>query len=378
MVDTFKRFVKSEQTGGILLIACTVVSLYLANSDFSETYQAFWKISIGLSLEHWINDGFMAVFFLLVGLEIKREVLDGELSTPGKALLPVIAAFGGMVVPALFFVGFNHDQPTYNGWGIPMATDIAFALGIMALLGDRIPTALKVFLVAVAVVDDLGAILVIALFYAHEFNIMYFMGGMAVLALLITLNGLKVKAMWAYIALGILLWVFILNSGVHATIAGVLLAFTIPVNHDHDKSLLHKMEHSLSRPVGLFIMPIFALANTAILIQGNVIDQLSSSESLGIITGLLLGKPVGIILMAGLVVLSGKASLPDNTNWGQLMGAAFLGGIGFTMSIFISNLAYFDELQFLQASKISILVGSLLAAVVGIVLLAAFTKGSEK
>ena len=377
MINTFKRFVQSEQIGGILLIGCTVISLLISNTGHAEWYSSIWKIKLGLTLEHWINDGLMAVFFLFVGLEIKREVTDGELSSMGKATMPLISAIGGMVLPAAIFLIFNYGEETVNGWGIPMATDIAFAIAVISFLGKRVPLTLKVFLVAVAVVDDLGAIMVIAIFYAQGFSWAYFIASLIVFGLLIAMNLFGVKKLSYYLILGAVLWFLILQTGIHATIAGVLLAFTIPWDADHDKSLLHNLEHALARPVGLIVMPLFALANTAISLQGDLMGQLNSSESLGIILGLVVGKPLGIILMALLVVKLNLGSIPQGVNWTQLTGAAFLGGIGFTMSIFIANLAYADLPQFIEASKISILTASLLAAAFGFLLLLVSSKKSS-
>ncbi|MBK8417197.1 MAG: Na+/H+ antiporter NhaA [Bacteroidetes bacterium] len=368
MFDTFLKFVKSEQTGGILLIFCTAISLLITNSSWGNQYLSFWEINLGMSLHHWINDGLMAVFFLLVGLEIKRELIGGELSSISSAAMPVMAAIGGMLFPAVLFLTFNYNQPSASGWGIPMATDIAFALGMLSLLGNRVPVALKVFLVAVAVVDDLGAILVIALFYAHGFSWMWFGAAMVTMLVLILLNRSGSHKLLYFLIPGVLLWYFILQSGIHATIAGVLLALTIPINKDEKKSMLHHIEHAINKPVALFIMPIFALANTGIILEGDLVASLTSPVSYGILAGLIIGKPVGILLFTWLSVKTGWSTLPQGVTWAMIAGAAMLGGIGFTMSIFISTLA-FDEIAFTTISKISILAGSATCAILGLTFL---------
>lgn len=369
MIDTFRKFVKSEQSGGLILIGCTVISLLLANSTYAEAYASIWDIKLGMSLLYWINDGLMAIFFLLVGLEIKREVTDGELSTPGQAAFPVAAALGGMLFPALIYFTLNKGYPSIDGWGIPMATDIAFALGIMMLMGNRVPVALKVFLVAVAVVDDLGAVMVIAVFYTSQINTVYLLIAAILLLLLIFMNRKGIDRLSPYLLIGAGLWFCFLMSGVHATIAGVLLALTIPTRKDHDASPLHILEHSLSTPVAVLIMPLFAMANTAIPLQADLMNQLTDPGGMGIIFGLVVGKPLGVMLFAVLVVRLNIASLPPGVSWGGVLSAGFFAGIGFTMSIFIANLAFAGDPDALETSKISIIAASVVSAISGMILL---------
>ncbi len=369
MIDTFKKFVKSEQSGGLILIGCTVISILLANSVYAEGYSKIWDIKLGMSLLYWINDGLMAIFFLLVGLEIKREVTDGELSTPGQATFPVAAALGGMIFPALIYFYLNKGLPSVDGWGIPMATDIAFALGIMMLMGKRVPVALKVFLVAVAVVDDLGAVMVIAVFYTSQINTIYLIVAAVLFLSLVFLNKKGVERLSPYLIIGAGLWFCFLMSGVHATIAGVLLALTIPTKQDHDSSPLHILEHALSTPVAIFIMPLFAMANTAIPIEADLGSQLTNPGGLGIILGLAVGKPLGVLLFSILVVKLNIATLPHGVSWSGVLSAGFFAGIGFTMSIFIANLAFASAPESLETSKISIIAASVISAVIGMILL---------
>jgi NhaA family Na+:H+ antiporter len=322
----------------------------------------------GLSLEHWINDALMAVFFLLIGLELERELYSGELSDFRQALLPIFAALGGVIVPALIHFSFNAGSPTQAGIGVPMATDIAFALGVLAILGKRIPAALKVFVVAYAVMDDLSAIIVIALFYTAKVSVLYLAGALAVWALLFSLNRFfRVMLLMPYILGGMLMWFFMLKSGVHATVAGVMLAFAIPYSQKADdaKSPSYKLEHILHRPVAFIILPIFALANTAVVLGSDWMQNLSSANSLGITAGLILGKPLGITLLAYIAVATGLSHLPTDLNWRQVFGAGILGGIGFTMSIFITNLAFLGDTELVSASKIAILFASLAAGSIG-------------
>ena len=316
----------------------------------------------------WINDGLMAIFFLLVGLEIKRELVEGELASPRQAALPVFAAVGGMVVPALIFALFNNNTPTANGWGIPMATDIAFAIAILSLLGDKVPTSLKIFLTALAIVDDLGAILVIAIFYSAEIHYDYLMFAGLALALMICLNLLNIKHLLAYLAPGLLLWYFIHHSGIHATIAGVLTALCIPTTSDEIESPLEKLEHSLTKPVNFVIMPIFALANTNVLYNDSMLNGFTSSLGLGILLGLLLGKPLGIFIMSWVAVKTGLGSLPEGTTWKQVGALGILAGIGFTMSIFVAMLSYTNPVLQTQA-KFVVLVTSVLAGAIGYITL---------
>lgn len=366
---TFNNFFESEKSGGLLLILCTVVSLLLANSTLAPAYLAFWHTSLGgLSIEHWINDGLMAVFFLFVGLELERELYNGELSNFRQALLPIVAALGGIAMPALIHFALNTGSPTQAGSGIPMATDIAFALGILALLGSRIPASLKIFLTALAVIDDLGAIIVIAVFYTSNFAPLYLLGAFAMLTCLGVLNRVfRVMALLPYLLGGAVMWFLMLKSGVHATIAGVLLAFAIPFSPraEDETSPSHRLEHFLHRPVAFLILPIFALANTGIVIATGWAQELGSANSLGIIAGLVLGKPLGIMLCCLAAVAIGLCRLPGDLRWSHIFGAALLGGIGFTMSIFITNLAFGGQPEVVNASKMAILIASLSAGVLG-------------
>jgi len=367
--QTFDRFFSSEKSSGILIILCTLISMSIANSLFGEQYLEFWRYPIlGLSIEHWVNDGLMAVFFLFIGLELERELYNGELSDFKKALLPLYAAAGGIAVPALIHFGFNAGTPTQVGMGIPMATDIAFALGILALLGKRVPISLKIFLTALAVIDDLGAIIVIAVFYTAEISAMYLLAAAGVYALMLTMNRFfRVIALLPYLVGGAVMWFLMLKSGVHATIAGVLLAFAIPNSskQDDEDSPSHKLEHFLHLPVAFVILPLFALANTDIVFSTHWADDLGTSNSLGILAGLIIGKPLGVVLVTSIVVMLGICQLPRDMDWKHVLGAGLLAGIGFTMSIFITNLAYAGNPEVITASKIAILLSSLAAGAVG-------------
>ena len=375
----FKEFSESEKSSGFVLIACTVVSLVIANSPAGESYThffhrqldlSFFQLDLNYSIAHWINDGLMAIFFLLVGLEIERELYIGELSSFKNALLPLLAAIGGMAVPALIHYFFNGGTPTQAGFGIPMATDIAFALGILSLAGKRIPLALKVFLTALAIIDDLGAITVIAIFYTKGFSIYYFGTALLVFLLLFIAGRKKMYYLPVYLLGGVIIWYCMLKSGVHATIAGVLLAFAIPFQKINDGGLSHRLQHFLHKPVAFIILPIFALANTAIIFPENVFSSFTTHNSIGIIAGLLLGKFAGIFLVSWLAVKTKIAVLASGIKWGHLLGASLLGGIGFTMSIFITNLAFADE-GIITASKMSILLASVAAALLGLFILKA-------
>lgn len=366
--ETFKRFFGSEKAGGIILIVCTAVSLVIANSAIGDDYRAVWHVEIaGLSLEHWINDGLMAIFFLFIGLELERELYNGELSSLDKALLPIFAALGGIAAPALIHFGLNAGTATQPGIGIPIATDIAFALGVMSLLGNRVPWSLKVFLAALAVMDDLCAIIVIAVFYTEQVSVAYLAGALGVFAFLVMLNRLRVMTLAPYLLCGALMWFLMLKSGVHATIAGVLLAFAIPFSalRDDEASPSHRLEHSLHKPVAFVVLPLFALANTGIVIGAEWAADLRSDNSLGILGGLVIGKPVGIVLLSVLAVIAGLCRLPEGMRWSHLVGAGFLGGIGFTMSIFIANLAFAGQGDLINDSKMAILVASLISAILG-------------
>ena len=367
--STFQSFFNSEKSSGILLIVCTVISLLLTNSSLGPSYLGFWQsYAGGLSLELWINDALMAVFFLLIGLELERELYSGELSNVKNALLPLVAALGGIITPALIHFAFNAGTPTQAGIGIPMATDIAFALGVLALLGKRIPASLKVLVVAFAVIDDLSAIIVIAVFYTARVSLAYLAGALAVWMLLIALNRFfRVMALLPYLLGGALMWFLTLKSGVHATVAGVLLAFAIPYSaKDEDQqSPSHRLEHHLHKPVAFIILPIFALANTAIPIGPDWMESLASANSIGIIAGLLVGKPLGVTLLCFVAVTSGLCRLPSDLSWRHVFGAGILGGIGFTMSIFITGLAFTGNAAAINASKMAILVASLTAGSLG-------------
>ncbi|MDH6355021.1 NhaA family Na+:H+ antiporter [Dysgonomonas sp. PH5-45] len=367
-----KSFFKSEQAVGIILVLCALVSLILTNTPIGEYYSGLWHHDIigGINLELIINDGLMAVFFLMVGLELVREMKIGELSNPKNVLLPISAAIGGMIVPALIYSLFNYNTPTQSGFGIPMATDIAFALGILSLLGNRVPVSLKIFLMTLAVIDDLGAIIVIAIFYTKDLDFLSLAASIAIFVLLLLFKRSKVKYALPYIIGGVFMWFFMLKSGIHATIAGVLLAFTIPFGESADKkSMSLSFLHKLHYPVSFAILPLFALANTAIHVNTDLQHMLAENEVLGILAGLILGKPIGIVLACFLVVKALKlASLPSYTNWKSIVGIGFLGGIGFTMSIFITMLA-FAEASVIDNSKLSILIGSLLSGAIGYIVL---------
>ena len=368
--STFQNFFNSEKSSGVLLIVCTAISMFFSNSASGTDYIAFWQTAVaGLSLEHWINDALMAVFFLLIGLELERELYSGELSNLKNALLPIFAAIGGIVTPALIHFTLNAGTPTQAGLGIPMATDIAFALGALALLGSRIPASLKVFVVAFAVIDDLSAIIVIAAFYTAQLSAAYLAAAFAVWLLLVALNRVfRVMALLPYLLGGALMWFLTLKSGVHATVAGVLLAFAIPYSarDDDQESPSHRLEHILHKPVAFVILPIFALANTAIVIGPDWMQNLASANSIGITAGLLVGKPLGVTLLCLVAVTSGLCRLPADLTWRHIFGAGILGGIGFTMSIFITGLAFSGDAASINASKMAILLASLLAGSLGL------------
>jgi Na+:H+ antiporter, NhaA family len=372
LTATFLRFARSEQFGGVLLIACTVVSLAVANSPFAGEYLGFWHVKLGpLNIEHWINDALMAVFFLLIGLELEREIYSGELSNPRGALLPVFAALGGMAgmaAPALIHYAFNAGGPTVAGFGVPMATDIAFALGILALLGKRVPPALKVFVVAFAVIDDLGAIVLIAVVYTAEISLGYLAGALAIwLALILMNRPLRVMSLWPYLLGGVALWYCLLHAGIHASIAGVMLAFAVPFTArvPDTPSPSDRLMHGLHHPVAYVILPLFALANTGVMLDAQSIPRLTGDNSLGIALGLLLGKPLGVMLFSAIAVAAGLCRLPAGVRWPHMTGAGLIGGIGFTMSIFITNLAFAGEPTLVDESKVAVLAGSLLAGILG-------------
>lgn len=430
LIRPFKEFTRAEASSGILLIICTVIALIWANSGFSESYFHLWhtKISIGLkefnldyTLHHWINDGLMAIFFFVVGLEIKRELLVGELSTPRQAILPVAAALGGMIVPALIYILFNSGGQGEAGWGIPMATDIAFVIGLMALLGSRVPVNLKIFITALAIADDIGAVLVIAFFYTSNLSFTALAIAAGILIILIIANRLGVRNLLVYIVLGLALWLAFLLSGIHATVAGVILAFVIPATSRYNtkefltngKELLdefdrqgeegpnvlaneerqdivqtledncrkiltplQRFEHSLNPWVSFFIMPVFALANAGVPLQKDFFNSLFNEISLGIIGGLFIGKQIGIFLFSWLAVKLNIAGLPSKVNWKQIYGAGILAGIGFTMSLFITNLAFTSE-ELSNIAKVGILTASLISGVVGYLMLMSSGKKIE-
>ncbi|NGM62767.1 Na+/H+ antiporter NhaA [Sphingobacterium sp. SGG-5] len=369
----FKDFFKSSNAGGILLFICVVFSLILANSPLAQNLQNLLDHQMGFENEDihlrysvlmWINDGLMAIFFLLVGLEIKREIVEGELSSPKKASLPILCAIGGAVVPALIYLSLNAGKETAGGWGIPMATDIAFALAVISLLGNKIPGSLKIFLAALAIVDDLIAILVIALFYSSGLETTYLMYAAVGMAVLVSMNRLNIQNPYLYLIPGVFIWYFIHHSGIHATIAGVLVAMTIPTNDTDIESPLERLEHALTKPVNFLIIPLFAFANTNITFESEMVSGLTSSLGLGISLGLLLGKPIGILLTSFICTKLRISALPEGSSWKHIIGVGLLAGIGFTMSIFIALLSFNDALHIAEA-KLSILVTSFLAGILG-------------
>ena len=378
---TFERFFNSEKAGGAVLIVATLLSLAIANTGLGEGYQDIWQWkAAGLTLEHWINDGLMAIFFLRIGLELERELYSGELSDLRNAVLPIAGAIGGICLPALIHYALNVGTRAQAGMAIPMATDIAFALGILALVGRRVPASLKVFLTALAVMDDLGAIIVIAVFYTKSLSFTYLLAAFAVLGVLVLLNRLfGVMSLAPYVVGGAVMWFLMLKSGVHATIAGVLLAFAIPYSalQDDETSPSHRLEDVLHRPVTFLILPVFALANTSIAINGDWLDHLTTWNSIGIFAGLVAGKPIGIALACFAVVTVGLARLPLDLAWRHIVGAGLLGGIGFTMSIFVTNLAFTGDGEAIAQSKMAILAGSLTAGLAGFLWLAFFGKPTE-
>lgn len=381
----FKKFLHSSQSSGILLIFCVALSLVIANSPLAEGFQNILDKNIGTDLfglryplSIWVNDGLMAVFFLLVGLEIKREIVEGELSNFKNASLPIVAALGGMIVPAAIYFFFNKDTEYAKGWAIPMATDIAFSLAILSLLGKRVPLSLKIFLAALAIVDDLGAIVVIAVFYTEQIHWMYILWSALMVLVLVLLNFFKFQKHVFYVIPGILLWYFMHHSGIHATISGVLLAFTIPTNvSDTEISPLEKLEQKLHLPVNFVVMPLFALANTNITFKEGMVDGLFGSLGYGIILGLILGKVIGINLFSWIFIKLKISSLPDKSNWTQMVGTGLLAGIGFTMSIFIALLSFKGHPEIQDEAKFAILVASLIAGASGFLLLKTSAKSAS-
>ncbi|KQU87600.1 sodium:proton antiporter [Mesorhizobium sp. Root102] len=372
-VSVFREFLESEAAGGIILMVAAALALIVANSPLAETYFSALHAYLGpLSVSHWVNDGLMAVFFLLVGLEIKREMLDGQLSTWPRRVLPGIAAAGGMVVPALVYVAINRNNAAaLSGWAIPTATDIAFALGVLSLLGSRVPASLKVFLTALAIIDDLGAVIIIAIFYTSGLSLAYLGAAFAVIAALVVLNRMRVMTLVPYLVLGVILWVLVLKSGVHATLAGVALALTIPlersagIGHDLDHSPLHRLEHGLHKIVAFVVIPIFGFANAGVSLAGLSFGALIEPLTLGVAAGLVIGKLVGVFGSSALAIRFGLADLPANAGWSHMIGISLLCGIGFTMSLFIGLLAFASDVALQDAVKVGILAGSFIAAILG-------------
>ncbi|CAG5072660.1 Na(+)/H(+) antiporter NhaA [Dyadobacter sp. CECT 9623] len=386
-LNSFKKFFQSSSTGGIILIICVMISLIIANSSAGPGFEALLATEIGADMAGvhlrypvllWINDGLMAVFFLLVGLEIKREMVEGELSSFKKASLPILAAIGGVLAPASIYFWFNSGTPTASGWGIPMATDIAFAIAIISMLGKRAPSSLKIFLSALAIVDDLMAILVIAIFYSTDIHYTYLLYAFGIFIFLLLLNRLKVKSLAAYLIPGLFIWYFIHHSGVHATIAGVLTAFALPTTPDATESPLEKLEHILVNPVNFVIMPIFALANTNIEFEPGMLQGLTTVLGLGIIAGLVIGKPFGITLFSWIAVKLGIGKMPKHASWMHIIGVGMLGGIGFTMSIFIALLSFAGEELILSEAKFSILTASVTSGILGYFWLQQVNKRTHK
>ncbi|WP_439581775.1 Na+/H+ antiporter NhaA [Dyadobacter bucti] len=386
-LNSFKEFFRSSSVGGMILIVCVFISLAVANSPAGPVFEKLLAVELGAEIAGihlrypvilWINDGLMAIFFLLVGLEIKRELIEGELSSFKKASLPIFAALGGVLAPAAIYFGFNAGTETAPGWGIPMATDIAFAIAIISMLGKRVPSSLKIFLSALAIVDDLMAILVIAVFYSSDIHYMFLLYAGGIFLFLLLLNKLGVKNLAAYLIPGLFIWYFIHHSGVHATIAGVLTAFAIPTTPDATESSLEKLEHLLVNPVNFIIMPIFALANTNITFEPAMITGLTTSLGLGIIVGLVVGKPLGITLFSWIAVMLGFGKMPKNANWKHIMGTGMLGGIGFTMSIFIALLSFSGNNLILAEAKFAILTASVISGLIGYLWLAQVQKRTQR
>ncbi len=370
----FKEFFQSGSIGGIILIGCVIVSLVIANSNAGSLFVSLLAREVGFntpalhlkySILLWINDGLMAIFFLLVGLEIKRELVEGELSSLKKAALPIFAALGGVIFPAAIYYYINFGTPTADGWGIPMATDIAFAIAIINMLGDKVPASLKIFLAALAIVDDLMAILVIAIFYSTNLHFDYLFYAAGIFLFMLAMNRAGVKYLFVYLIPGVFMWYCIHNSGIHATIAGVLTAFTIPTTPDAKISPLERLEHLLVNPVNFLIMPIFALANTNIRFENEMLEGLTTPLGVGIMAGLILGKPVGITVFSWVSVKLGISNLPNQAGWKHIIGVGLLGGIGFTMSIFIAILSFSGEHLIMSEAKFAILLSSIVSGILG-------------
>jgi len=384
----FKWFFKLESASGLVLLLSAIIALFISNSNLSEGYFSILnkylfiginQFGMKLTVLHWINDALMAVFFFIVTLEIKREFVQGELSKAKQALLPIIAAVGGMLIPALIYIFINFNSPeTLNGWAIPSATDIAFSLGVLSLLGSRVPISLKVFLTALAIIDDLGAIVIIAFFYSGNLNFTYLLLILVSFIILFVLNKLSVKKFLPYLIVGLFMWFFTHESGIHSTIAGVLLALTIPHRKEqHDFSLLLKLEHSIAPYVAFGIMPIFALANAGVSLEGMNLNSLFSVVPLGILLGLFFGKQLGVFLFSYISIKIKLAEMPNNSNWINLYGVGILTGIGFTMSLFVGNLAFIENTEYIDGVKIGVLSGSLLSTLVGYFVLLLTSKKSN-
>jgi Na+:H+ antiporter, NhaA family len=372
----FESFFKNEKSSAIVLLFCTLFSIVVANSYFQYTYVSIWTQTIfGFPILHYINDGLMTIFFLMIGLELEREIYIGELSNVKNALLPISGAIGGMLLPAMLYLLLNFNTQYQDGIGIPMATDIAFAIGFLSLLGNKVPTSLKIFLTALAVIDDLGAIIVIALFYSEQLNWNYLLLSMGIFGILLALNRLKVYKLYPYIIGGVLMWYCMSHSGVHATITGVILAFAIPFQKGEEYSMSYRLQRFLHNPVGFIILPIFALANTAIIINLSNTESLFEPYAIGIIAGLMVGKPLGITLSSYLAVKLKFAKLPVDLSWKHIVGAGILGGIGFTMSIFITLLSFNDN-SIVNNSKLFIVVTSLLSGIIGLLFLKKLHKNN--
>ena len=374
-LSRLREFLKMESTAGILLVIAALVAIVLVNSPLGEFYNATFNLPLVIGLGAWeinkpvllwINDGLMAIFFFLVGLEIRREAISGHLSSPGAITLPAAGAIGGMLIPSLFYVAFNWQDPiAMRGWAIPAATDIAFALGVLSLLGNRVPLALKVFLLSVAIMDDLGAIIIIALFYTTQISLQALVVSLLTIACLFALNRLGVKRVSLYIVVGLVLWVAVLKSGVHATLAGVLLAFFIPADEPDGSSTLKRLEHDLHGAVAFFVLPVFAFANAGVQISDFSLELILSPVPLGIALGLFLGKQLGVFGFTWLAVRAGLAKLPEDLDWSHIYGASMLTGIGFTMSLFIGTLAFESGGPQIVDERVGILLGSFLSAICG-------------
>jgi NhaA family Na+:H+ antiporter len=376
LTNYFKKFTSSEKNAGLILMICTVLSIFISNSSLADGYLHFWHLTTGfsvfgfdmhLSVGHWINDGLMTIFFLMVGLEIERELYNGELYPLKKAILPIGGAIGGMLLPALIYLLINYRSGISQGFGIPMGTDIAFALAVIALAGKRVPVSIKIMLTAIAIIDDLGSILIIAFFYGSHINLICLLTALAIFAVLLLLNRLKVYSFVPYIALGIAMWFFMMQSGIHPTISGVMLAFAYPFGNGSDEAPSHKLQHKLHLPVAYLILPLFTLANTAIAIKPEFISGLTEPHAIGIFAGLFFGKPLGILMAVYALLKLKIASMPEGIGFYDLLSMGCIAGIGFTMSVFITQLAFTDELH-VQSSKMMIVLVSCLSGLVGFML----------